>query len=160
MKPAPAGWPRMSAGLIYDDAKAAIDWLCNAFGFEVRLLVETGDGGLAHSEIVYGESVLMVAQAGSRPHYKSNKPDAGSTHSLMLYVDDLDAHIQRARKAGAVITVEPQVSDYGADYWSDRSYGAVDCGGHHWWVCQRIKTGNPDWDKVRNKVDRSHHEKK
>ena len=92
MKPVPPGWPRMSAALYYDDAKAAIEWLCNAFGFEVRLIVETGDGGLAHSELVYGEAVIMVAQSGARPHYKSPKQVGGTTQSLMFFVDDLDAH--------------------------------------------------------------------
>ena len=40
MKPTPKGWPRLSSALCYDNAAAAIDWLCNAFGFEVRLKVE------------------------------------------------------------------------------------------------------------------------
>ena len=57
----------------------------------------------------------------------------------MLYVDDVDAHCSRARAAGASIFAEPEVHDYGADYWSDRSYGAVDPEGHHWWFTQRIR---------------------
>ena len=43
-KPAPKDWPRISSGVFYEDPKKAIDWLCEAFGFKVRLLVE-GDGG-------------------------------------------------------------------------------------------------------------------
>ena len=61
MKPTPKGWPRLSTAIYYDDASGAIDWLCSAFGFEVRLRVE-GDGGrIVHSELVYGEAVVMVA---------------------------------------------------------------------------------------------------
>jgi uncharacterized glyoxalase superfamily protein PhnB len=37
MRPTPAGWPRLSSSIFYQDAAAAIDWLCRAFGFEVRL---------------------------------------------------------------------------------------------------------------------------
>src|SRR4051794_9157676 len=155
MKPTPDGWPRISAALYYDDAKVAIDWLCKVFGFELRLLVETGDGAVAHSELVIGDGVIMIADASSRPHQKSPRAAGGCTQSLMVYVDDVDAHCQKARAAGAVISVEPTVSDYGADYWSDRSYGAVDCGGHHWWFTQRLQTRNPSWSKVRNQVDRS-----
>ena len=158
MKPTPDGWPRISTSLFYEDARAAIDWLCKAFGFELRLLVETGDGSVAHSELVFGDGVIMVSQAGSRPQYKSPRAVGGGTQSLMVYVDDLDAHCQRARAAGAEISTEPKVSDYGADYWSDRSYGAIDCGGHEWWFTQRLKTGDPNWSKVRNKLD-SHDEK-
>ena len=45
MKPPPPGWPRISSSLFYEDAPAAIDWLCRVFGFEVRLKVE-GDAGV------------------------------------------------------------------------------------------------------------------
>jgi uncharacterized glyoxalase superfamily protein PhnB len=158
MKPLPDGWPRISASVNYDDARAAIDWLCRVFGFELRLLVESGDGKVAHSELVYGDGVIMVAQTGGRPHFRSPLVAGGTTQQLMVYVDDVEAHCQKARAGGATISSEPTVSDYGAEYWSDRSYGAIDCGGHHWWFTQRLTTGDPTWSKVRNKIDRSHHE--
>jgi len=44
MKPTPKDWPRISSSIFYDDAPAAIDWLCKAFGFEVRIKVEGGRG--------------------------------------------------------------------------------------------------------------------
>ena len=59
MKPTPKGWPRLSSALYYDDAPKAIDWLCEAFGFEVRLKVE-GEGGRI------GQHVLSVALGGRR----------------------------------------------------------------------------------------------
>ena len=67
MMPTPKGWPRLSAVIFYDDAAGAIDWLCCAFGFEVRLKVE-GDGGrIEHSELVYGQALVMVGQSGDNP---------------------------------------------------------------------------------------------
>jgi uncharacterized glyoxalase superfamily protein PhnB len=144
---------------VYDDARAAIDWLCNVFGFELRLLVESGDGKVAHSELVYGDGVIMIAQAGSRPQYISPKQAGGTTAQLMVYVDDVEAHCKKARAGGATVTSEPKISDYGEQYWADRSYGATDCGGHEWWFTQRLQTGDPHWSKVRNKIDSSHHEK-
>lgn len=158
MKPTPEGWPRISSSLNYDDARAAIDWLCSVFGFELRLLVESGDGKVAHSELMYGDAVIMIAQAGVRPGYISPNQAGGTTQQLMVYVDDVEAHCKKARAGGATITSEPKVSDYGEEYWSDLSYGAVDCGGHHWWFTQRLQTGDKNWSKVRNKVDTSHHE--
>jgi len=155
MNPTPAGWSRISATLYYDDAKAAIAWLCKAFGFEVRLVVETDKGAVTHSELVIGEGVIMIAQSGERPHAKSPRQADGCTQGLMVYVDDVEAHFQRARAAGATLTSELAVSDHGADYWTDRSYGALDCGGHPWWFCERIRTGDPNWGDVRNKVERS-----
>jgi uncharacterized glyoxalase superfamily protein PhnB len=63
-KPAPPGWPRISSALYYDDAETAIDWLCNAFGFMVRLKVAGDDGSIVHSELEYGDGLIMVGQTG------------------------------------------------------------------------------------------------
>ena len=153
MNALPDGWPRISSTLFYDDPRAAIDWLCRVFGFELRLLVETGDGGVAHSELVYGDGLIMIAQSGAQRGV-GPKAAGGNTQALMVYVDDVEAHCKRAREAGAIISTELKTSDYGADYWSDRSYGAIDCGGHGWWFCQRLATGNAQWGSVRGKVDR------
>src|SRR5262245_35896340 len=148
MNPTPAGWPRVSSSLYYEDAAAAIDWLCRAFGFEVRLKVE-GDGGrIEHSELVYGDGLIMVAQAANPsdkfPYRKSPSQLGGAnTQNLMLYVDDVEEHCRRARQAGARIEMEPSTHDYGGDYWADRSYGCQDIGGHHWWISQRLRNPNP-----------------
>jgi len=143
MKPTPEGWPRLSAAVFYDDAAGAIDWLCRAFGFTVRLKVAGEQGRIEHSELTYGEALVMVAQAGARPgrpHPRSPRSIGGAnTQSLMLFVDDVDAHCAQARAAGARIFEEPAVHDYGADYWTDRSYGAVDVEGHHWWFTERLR---------------------
>jgi uncharacterized glyoxalase superfamily protein PhnB len=146
MKNTAQGWPRISASIFYDDAAAAIDWLCKAFGFEVRLKVEGDKGRIEHSELVFGDGVIMVGQTGSdaqrdfKAGFRSPKSLGGaSTQSLMVYIDEVDAHCARARAAGAGIYAEPALHDYGADYWADRSYGALDPEGHHWWFTERIR---------------------
>ncbi|MET0794108.1 MAG: hypothetical protein ABW061_21480 [Polyangiaceae bacterium] len=48
----PPGWPRMSAFVYSDDRRAALDWLRDALGFEVRLEVEGEDGAIHHSQFV------------------------------------------------------------------------------------------------------------
>jgi len=157
MKPVPNGWTRIASSLFYEDPRKAIQWLCDAFGFEVRLIVESKDGGIEHSELVYGDGAIMVGDAKKRPHFRSPRAVGGNTQSLMIYVDDVDAHYAHARARGAKVTNEPMETDYGPEYWSDRSYGAEDPEGHHFWFVQRVKTGNPEWSKVRNKIDRSEH---
>jgi uncharacterized glyoxalase superfamily protein PhnB len=146
MKPTPQGWPRISSGLYYRDAAAMIDWLCRAFGFEVRLRVAGEDGRVAHSELTYGDGVIMLGQerggAAQRFGHDAASPlsvGGANTQQLMIYVDDVDAHCARARAAGARIADEPKLHDYGADYWADRSYGAADPEGHLWWFAQRIR---------------------
>lgn len=146
MKEPPAGWPRITAALFYDDASAAIDWLCRAFGFEVRLKVEGDDGVIHHSELTFGGGLIMVGSSGGkearpgRAQMLSPRHTGGvNTQSLCVAVDDADAHCARARAAGATIVEEPTTSDYGEEYWADRSYLALDCEGHHWWFMQRVR---------------------
>lgn len=145
MKNPPKGWPRISSALFYDDPAKAIDWICDAFGFEVRLKVE-GDGGrIEHSELEYGEGLIMVGGAGEagrgdRPERASPRSLGGvTTQELCIHVDDVDAHCEHARRAGAKILIEPKTEDYGEDYWADRSYLAADPEGHRWWFMQRMR---------------------
>jgi uncharacterized glyoxalase superfamily protein PhnB len=143
MKPTPAGWPRISSSLYYQDAVSAIDWLCKAFGFEVRLKVEEG-GRIMHSELTFGEGLIMVGSAGdARPGagYRKSPREVGgaNTQNMMAYVDDVDAHCEHARAAGATIVSEPKTTDYGEEYWADRTYEVEDIEGHRWWFAQRMR---------------------
>lgn len=144
MKPTPAGWPRLSGSVFYDDPRAAIAWLCEAFGFEVRLKVEGDDGTIVHSELCFGEGLVMVSGTHGKEawqqSYKSPQAIGGAvTQAFALFVDDVDAHHARAVAAGAKVVREPISNDYGADYWTDRSYGALDPEGHLWWFMQRLR---------------------
>lgn len=144
MKKAPSGWPRISVSIFYEDAASAIDWLCRAFGFEVRIKVLMTDGRVQHSELLYGEGVIMVAQAGTnsatgRETRSPRSLDGANTQGVMVYVDDVDAHCACARSFGASIDHEPSLHDYGEDYWADRSYGARDLEQHQWWFTERVR---------------------
>ena len=146
MQAPPPGWPRLSCSIFYDDARTAIDWLVTAFGFEVQLKVDGEDGRIAHSQLVYGDALIMVGEGGRLRAPKFGVPmrsprhlGGANTQSVMLYIDDVDAHCARARAAGATIAAEPELHDYGPDYWADRSYGALDCDGHLWWFTQRVR---------------------
>lgn len=144
MKPTPPGWPRISSSLYYENAKEAIAWLSKAFGFEVQLVVE-GDGGrVEHSELVFGGGLIMVGEPKDKfPLSRTPKQAGGNTQNMMVYVDDVEAHIARARGAGAKIITEPQTHDYGEEYWTDRGYECEDIGGHRWWFYQRLRDPKP-----------------
>jgi uncharacterized glyoxalase superfamily protein PhnB len=146
MQKPPEGWPRISSTVFYDDAAAAIDWLCRSFGFEVRLKVEGEGGRIEHSELVFGEGLIMVGSAGGKserpvplPCRSPRSLGGANTQSLCVCVDDVDAHCERARAAGVKIVEEPSTQDYGAEYWSDRTYRAEDLEGHQWWFMQRVR---------------------
>lgn len=147
MKPSPPDWPRISTALYYEDAAKAIDWLCQAFDFEVRIKIEGDGGSIEHSELTFGEGLIMVGQAGlaNKPSFrKSPRSLAGAnTQNMMVYVDDVDAHCKQARAAGAKIVSEPATTDYGENYWTDRGYECEDPEGHHWWFYQRLRDSKP-----------------
>lgn len=145
-KPLPRGWPRVSPALFYDDAKAAIAFLCRAFGFTVRIQVDGPDDSVMHSELELGDGLVMVSTAGKRSDHAQPLPsrsprslDGAITQSLAIYVDDADAHCAMARKAGARIVEEPKTTDYGPEYWADRGYRAEDPEGHTWWFMHRVR---------------------
>src|SRR2546422_10566928 len=113
MKATPKGWPRLSAAIYYDDAAGAIGWLCRAFAFEVRLKVE-GDGGrIEHSELLYGEALVMVGQSGENPRRpkvpRGESPRSiggGKTQALMLFLDKRGGHCARGRAGRATVIAE------------------------------------------------------
>lgn len=142
LKPTPPGWPRLSAALSYRDPLRAIDWLCQAFGFEVRLKVQADDGSLVHSELTFGEAVVMVGADGDWEGVSRRSPKSlggANTQALFVYVDDIEAHHARATAAGAKVVRALATSDYGADHWSDRGYSVTDPEGHLWHFAQRLR---------------------
>jgi uncharacterized glyoxalase superfamily protein PhnB len=133
--------------VVYADPAAAIAWLCDAFGFTLRLKVEGPEGRIEHCELEYADGLIMVA--GERPEgtpgwrgllRSPRHTDGRVNQSIMIYVDDVDAHCARARRHGATILEEPLTQDYGPDYWSDRGYAALDPEGHLWWISQRLRS--------------------
>jgi uncharacterized glyoxalase superfamily protein PhnB/DNA-binding XRE family transcriptional regulator len=133
----PAGWPRITPTLLYDDSKAALPWLCDAFGFTVRIEVPGPGGQIVHSELMLGDGVIMVGNtahsASADGRFVSPRTIGGkTTQSLFVFVDDLDEHHARAKAAGAKIVQEIQ-SGYGF-----RRYRALDIEGHEW--CFAVKS--------------------
>lgn len=144
MKNPPPGWPRISSAVYYEDAASAIDWLVSAFGFEVRLKIEGDDGRIVHSELTFDGGLIMVGDA-EKATLKNGAIRAtpkslggANTQQMCINVDDVDAICARARAAGAKITREPVTTDYGEEYWIDRSCEAEDPEGHRWFFMQRL----------------------
>jgi uncharacterized glyoxalase superfamily protein PhnB len=147
LKPPPVGWPRIVSAVYYEDAAAAIDWLCRVFGFEVRVRIEGEGGSIQHSELMYGEGMIMVGECVKSSFRQSPRGvDGGNTQNMMVFVDDADAHCAYARANGAKITKEPATTDYGEEWWTDRGYECEDLEGHHWWFYTRLREQTPkDW---------------
>jgi uncharacterized glyoxalase superfamily protein PhnB len=124
-----------TSSVIYQDQLAALKWLAEAFGFEVSLYIEDADGKPAHAQMSFGEGSIMVSSEWSDDHKSPKSLGGKNTQSLHIYIDtDVDAHCERARKAGAVIFAEPETQFYG-----DRTYRCRDPEGHIWTVAQSVK---------------------
>jgi uncharacterized glyoxalase superfamily protein PhnB len=117
--------------LRYSDVPRAIDWLCDAFGFEKHLLIDEEDGGIAYAELSVGNSMIMVGPAeGSAFDRLMKQPDqigGLETQICYLYVADVEAHRDRAIAAGAEI-----VLDMDAEGATGRGYSCRDPEGHIW----------------------------
>ena len=143
----------LSSALSYQDPKAAFRWLEEAFGFEPLLVILDADGNLAHSEMVYGHSVVMVGSEWNADHKSPKSLDGRNTQSVHVQLargEDIDAHCAHARTAGARVIQEPQTQFYG-----DRTYRAKDPEGHIWTFGVTLQEMTPDeWDKASGLVTR------
>ncbi len=128
--------------LSYADGAAALDWLARAFGFRELERMIGDDGGLAHAEMETGGGLIMLATptpdyVGPRRHRESCEAARRWSQvpyvidGLLVYVEDVGAHYERAKAAGAVLLSEPEDGPPG------RRYRAEDLEGHRWMFMER-----------------------
>jgi uncharacterized glyoxalase superfamily protein PhnB len=120
--------PAVIPFLRYADAPAAIDWLCEAFGFERQLVVPNDDGTIAHAELIYENGMVMLGSAREDQLGMKTARELGAVNQgIYVVVDDTDAHYERAKAAGTEIVWEPRDEDYGS-----REYLCRDLEGNVW----------------------------
>lgn len=132
VKSPPENTQRLIPRLTYDDAPAAIEFLCRAFGFE-----ETGRFA-PRDKVIYSEIALqgetLFAIASSNETTQSPRQLGGVSLQLFCYVDDVDSHYATASAEGATISGPPEDK-----FWGDRSYDALDCEGYRWTFRKIVK---------------------
>jgi uncharacterized glyoxalase superfamily protein PhnB len=127
--------------IAYADAPRAIDWLARAFGFVERHRITATDGTISHAEMDTGHGVVMLntptpAYEGPKLHQNSCEQARKwlsvpwVVDGVLVYVDDVDSHFDRARHAGAQILSEPE------DGPPARRYRTEDIEGHRWMFMQ------------------------
>jgi len=141
-----AEWvPQVVPMLAYEDGPAAMDWLAKAFGFVEVVRMVGPDGRLSHGEMMTGEeSEGMIMLATPSPHYQSPRHHRDTCQAaarwsevpyiidgVLVYVDDVDAHFERAREAGATVLSGVESGGPG------KRYRAEDPEGHRWMFIQR-----------------------
>jgi uncharacterized glyoxalase superfamily protein PhnB len=118
--------------LIYADVRDAVVWLSAAFGFTERVRI----GENHRSQMQVGDGAVILGDV----RYDRRPPRAGEvTHSVVVRVEDADAHCERARTHGARILEEPRDFEYG-----ERQYAAEDFAGHQWTFSQTLADVAPE----------------
>ena len=118
--------------LIYPDVREAVAWLTEAFGFAERVQI----GEDHRSQLRFGDGAVIV---GDVRHDRRPPREGEITHSVMVRVDDANAHCEHARAHGAKILMEPTDFEYG-----ERQYAAEDPAGHQWTFSETLRDVAPE----------------
>jgi PhnB protein len=137
----PDGYPRLTAYICCDGAADAIAFYCALFGATERMRIAEPSGKVGHAELQLGDSVLMLSDEYAEMQVLSprNSGATGTSYSLSLYVDDVDAVFATAIERGCTPLREPTDQFYG-----DRSGQFLDPWGHRWAVATHIEDISPD----------------
>ncbi|MGO9012230.1 MAG: VOC family protein [Bryobacteraceae bacterium] len=121
----------------YQNVAGALEWLTKAFGFAEHYRYGEPGGRVNGAQMHLGDAWIMLNRA--RPGCASPAQAGCGTQSLTVFVDDVDAHFERAKAAGARIVEDLHETEYGE--WQ---YGVEDLEGHHWLFSRHARDVNPE----------------
>ena len=127
VKAVPEGYHTVTPDLAFRDAAQAIEFYTQAFGARELMRFKTPDGKIRHAEIKIGNSIVMLCDESPQGGCASPATLRGTTTTLFLYVEDVDATFKQAVSAGARVVMP--VADM---FWGDRSGQVQDPFGHRW----------------------------
>ena len=145
-KPIPEGYHTITPYLAVDDAAKAIDWYKKAFGAKERMRMEAPGGKIGHAELEIGDSLVMLSDPFPQASTKPPKELGGTSFSVMLYVEDVDAAFKQAVDAGATVSME--LADM---FWGDRFGQVRDPFGHVWSMVTHTEDLSPEQMAERGK---------
>jgi PhnB protein len=147
VKPIPQGYHVVTPYLAVDDAAQAIEYYKKAFGAKERGRMEAPDGKIAHAELEIGDSLVMLSDPFPQFATKPPKELGGTSASVFMYVEDVDATVKQAVDAGATVTTE--VSD---QFWGDRFGTITDPFGQVWSIATHVEDVPPEEMAERSKA--------
>ena len=139
VKPIPEGYHTVTPYLVVDDAAEALDYYTKAFGAKELARMEAPDGRIGHAEIEIGDSRVMLSDPFPQASTRTPKELGGTSASVFMYVEDVDAVVKRAVDAGATVTME--VDD---QFWGDRFGSITDPFGHAWSIATHVEDVPPE----------------
>jgi PhnB protein len=138
-KPIPEGYHTASPYLAVDDAARAIEYYTKAFGAKEVVRMDAPGGKIGHAELEIGDSRIMLSDPFPQSSTKPPKELGGTTASVFMYVEDVDAVVKQAVDAGATVTME--VAD---QFWGDRFGSITDPFGHSWSIATHVEDVPPE----------------
>ena len=138
-KPIPEGYQTLTPYLAVDNATEAIEFYKRAFGAKERVRMEAPGGKIGHAELEIGDSLVMLSDPFPQASTSPPKELGGTSASVFLYVEDVDAVVKQAVEAGATITME--VAD---QFWGDRFGSVQDPFGHSWSIATHVEDVPPE----------------
>jgi PhnB protein len=139
VQPVPEGYQTVTPYLAVEDAAKAIEFYTKAFGAKERVRMDTPDGKIGHAELEIGDSLVMLSDPFPQASTKPPKELGGTSVSVFLYVEDVDALTKQAIDAGATTTME--VAD---QFWGDRMGSITDPFGHSWSIATHVEDVAPE----------------
>jgi PhnB protein len=138
-KPIPEGYHTVSTYLAVEDAARAIEYYTNAFGAKEHVRMDAPGGKIGHAELVIGDSRVMLSDPFPQASTRPPKELGGTSASVFMYVEDVDAVVKQAVDAGATVTME--VAD---QFWGDRFGTITDPFGHVWSIATHVEDVPPE----------------
>ncbi len=143
-KGVPAGASAIIPRLVCRDVEAEIDFCREVFG-AVEGVRRPGPGGrVAHAMLLFGPSMLMVEAEWPTIPSRAPRPDGSSPVVIYVYVENVDATVERALTRGATL-----ISPVQTQFWGDRTGSVLDPSGHMWTVATRVEETSEEQRRAR-----------
>ena len=138
-QPIPEGYHTVTPYLAVEDATEAIEYYTKAFDAKERVRMETPDGKVGHAELEIGDPLVMLSDPFPQASTKTPSELGGTSVSVFMYVEDVDAVVKQAVDAGAKVTME--VAD---QFCGDRFCSVMDPFGHLWSIATHVEDVPPE----------------
>jgi PhnB protein len=138
-KPIPEGYQTITPYLAVHDAAEAIEYYKKAFDAKERVRMDAPGGKIGHAELEIGDSLVMLSDPFPQASTRTPSELGGTSASIFMYVEDVDAVVKKAVDEGATITME--VSD---QFWGDRFGSVKDPFGHMWSIATHVEDVSPE----------------
>jgi PhnB protein len=139
VKPIPEGYHNVTPYLFVRSAARAIDFYKSVFGAAEIVRMVGSNGKIMHAEVRIGDSIVMLADENPQTGVMSPQTIGGYSVGLHVYVENVDAVIQKAVDSGAKLLRPIKIQFYG-----DRSGSLLDPFGHMWSVATHVEDVSPE----------------